>query len=283
VPETSAFWRHPSFADLGLLAARFTRHRYALHTHPTYVVALITDGAERIRIGRRAVVAPAGRVAVVNPEEWHDGAAGGDQGWAYRTCYPSVALLQGLAAELGQRGAPLFAPAVIDDPVLARALAAAHAASRGADAVHAETSMLAALRRLILRHADNAGRAEPEAASGARRRVALYEAVIAAHLAARLDLQRLAQAAGVTRFQVIRDFRAVAGLTPSRVIRDRRLRHAGALIAQGGSLAEAASASGFADQSHLSRSFRAAHGITPGAFRQVWRTGPSISLRSAER
>ena len=46
------FWQHPSFCDLGLLKARFTHHRYARHTHPTYVVALVTEGCERVWIGR---------------------------------------------------------------------------------------------------------------------------------------------------------------------------------------------------------------------------------------
>ncbi|WP_352517643.1 hypothetical protein [Mesorhizobium sp. M0046] len=33
--ETGKYWRHPCFPDLGLFEARFTQHRYELHTHPT--------------------------------------------------------------------------------------------------------------------------------------------------------------------------------------------------------------------------------------------------------
>jgi AraC-like DNA-binding protein len=75
----------------------------------------------------------------------------------------------------------------------------------------------------------------------------------------------------VTRFHVIRDFRKVAGLAPAAFIRDRRLRHAGGLIRQASSLAESAAASGFVDQSHLSRVFRAMRGISPGMYQKVWR------------
>ena len=108
--ETREFWRHSRFHDLGLLKARFRRHRYELHTHPTYVIALITEGCERIRIGNGAVVAPAGTIAVVNPEECHDGEPGAEGGWAYRTFYPSVALMTAVARELG-RTAPRFSHA----------------------------------------------------------------------------------------------------------------------------------------------------------------------------
>ncbi|MER8921550.1 AraC family ligand binding domain-containing protein [Mesorhizobium sp. M0802] len=76
--ETTQFWRHPRFRDLGMLKARFTRHRYQLHTHPTYVVALITQGCERVRIGNETVLAPSGTVLLVDPEIWHDGEAGAD-------------------------------------------------------------------------------------------------------------------------------------------------------------------------------------------------------------
>ncbi|TKB15692.1 MAG: helix-turn-helix domain-containing protein, partial [Mesorhizobium sp.] len=73
----------------------------------------------------------------------------------------------------------------------------------------------------------------------------------------------------VTRFQVIRDFNKAIGLTPAAYIRDRRLRRASALIERGFGLADAAIAAGFADQSHLSRTFRAMHGMTPGMFRRA--------------
>jgi AraC-like DNA-binding protein len=267
--ETTEFWRHPRFADLGLLKARFTRHRYPLHTHPTYVIAVITEGCERIRVGRRTIIAPAGTIAVVNPEEWHDGEAGAEEGWAYRTFYPSVPLLENIARELGRNGAPLFPRALIEDRDLARSLTAAHRCSTSQDLMSAETSMLTALRHLVLRHGDWEERPEQVERSGSQRRFALYAELIERDLGSELALQHLAQAAGVTRFQVIRDFKKVAGLTPSAFIRDRKLRRAGLLIAQGMALADAAAEAGFADQSHFTRAFRAMHAVTPGLFRNA--------------
>jgi AraC-like DNA-binding protein len=268
--ETTQFWRHPRFRDLGMLKARFTRHRYQLHTHPTYVVALITHGCERVRIGNETVVAPSGTVLLVNPEVWHDGEAGAEQGWAYRTFYPSATLMGAIAGELGQDRAPLFSQSIVDDADLVQAVAAAHQSSTSGDATSAETSMLIALRKLILRHGDWGGRRREAVESfGSNSRLQIYEQVIEDRLASDLDLRRLAEAAGVTRFQVIRDFRKVLGLTPAAFIRDRRLRRANVLIQNGSDLADAAFAAGFADQSHLSRTFRAAHGMSPGMFRRA--------------
>ncbi|MES0038465.1 helix-turn-helix domain-containing protein [Mesorhizobium sp. M0046] len=233
------------------------------------MIALITFGCERIRIGRQSVLAPAGAIAVVNPEDWHDGERGADEGWAYRTFYPSVPLMTALARELGRDGAPAFSRATIQDSGLAAALAAAHQGSTSPDTMTAETSLLVALRRLIVRHGDWNGRPEELESSSSRRRFSLYGDLVESELGSQLDLKRLAGAAGVTRFQVIRDFNKAIGLTPAAYIRDRRLRRASALIERGFGLADAAIAAGFADQSHLSRTFRAMRGMTPGMFRRA--------------
>ena len=100
--DRAVFWQHPHFRDMGLLKARFRHHRYELHTHPTYVIALITGGCESVRVSCRRVVAPANTVLVVNPEECHDGEAGCEDGWSYRTFYPSIDLMTEVARELGR-------------------------------------------------------------------------------------------------------------------------------------------------------------------------------------
>jgi len=256
---------------MGLLKARFTRYRYELHTHPTYVIALITDGCERLRVGQRYQVAPTDTVIVVNPEECHDGEPGAEIGWAYRTFYPSVQLMTDIAHELGTNEIPLFPTAVIDDPTLTCLLATAHRAAEHDDA-DAEVSMLIAVRHLIVEHADRRERPQPCERSGASRRLVLYRDIIEANITGDLDLQHLASPACVTRFQVIRDFRRMTGLTPGAYIRNQRLRLASRLIEQGVGLAEAAVESGLSDQSHLSRAFRNTHGITPRMYQQAIRT-----------
>lgn len=265
--DFTQYWRHPGLHDLCLLKARFTRHRYELHTHPTYVVALITGGCERLRIGSRQTAAAAGSVLIVHPEECHDGEAGADVGWSYRTLYPTVPLMTNIARELGRAGPPVFGAPVIDDPLAARLIANAHVIAETDDGEAAGACMLAALRYLILHHADASRGAEPIERSGARRRFAMYVAA----MEPAMELQRLADVAGVTRFQVIRDFKHVTGLTPGAWLRNRRLRLASQMIEQGATVADAAFATGFADQSHLSRSFRSIHGITPAMFRRACR------------
>ncbi|CAB3892062.1 HTH-type transcriptional regulator MtrA [Achromobacter anxifer] len=81
--------------------------------------------------------------------------------------------------------------------------------------------------------------------------------------AASLSLADLAAASGLSRYQVLRAFARATGLTPHAYQVQRRLLLARSLIRQGTALADAAAAVGFADQSHMTRLFVRAYGVSP--------------------
>ena len=78
-----------------------------------------------------------------------------------------------------------------------------------------------------------------------------------------LTLADLAAACGLSRYQVLRAFARETGLTPHAYQIQRRLLPARSLIRRGSSLADAAATVGFADQSHMTRLFVRAYGVSP--------------------
>ena len=68
---------------------------------------------------------------------------------------------------------------------------------------------------------------------------------------------------------LVRVFRREYGLPPHRYVVGRRLDRARPLLLAGMPIADVAAATGFHDQSHLTRHFRALLGTTPGAFRSA--------------
>ncbi|MDX8501401.1 AraC family transcriptional regulator [Mesorhizobium sp. VK4C] len=262
--EAAKLTRHEGLGGLEMLAARYRDHAYALHTHPTWVFGVVVAGVEKLRIGRRRHLAQAGSIIIVNPEEPHDGEKGAPAGWAYRTCYPDAALMAEIAEDLELRGLPMFSEGIVQAPELARAFVRAH---RLAGELDQEAAMLVVLSKLAKRFGDGKVRGRASEAGETARRFRLYGELIAADLSAGFDLAHLAAAARVTRFQVIRDFHRAAGMTPGQYLRDRRIRAASALMKTEMPLAEIAVATGFADQSHLTRVFKTIKGLSPGAWR----------------
>ncbi|HUF70614.1 MAG TPA: helix-turn-helix domain-containing protein [Longimicrobiales bacterium] len=83
-------------------------------------------------------------------------------------------------------------------------------------------------------------------------------------------LDELAGRVGLHPVYISRAFRRITGTTMTAYIRDLRLGRARHLLSTTERpLAVIAANCGFTDASHLSRTFAAAHSVTPGAFRQI--------------
>ena len=131
-----------------------------------------------------------------------------------------------------------------------------------------EEKICIALQRLVRRNATPTGPARR--ITGADARVAKVRELLDDRTAENVGLDELAAAAGVSRFHLIRVFRRRYGMTPFAYQRNRRIEKARAVLRTGKSIADAAAAAGFADQSHLGRSFRAVMGSTPGEYRESY-------------
>lgn len=79
----------------------------------------------------------------------------------------------------------------------------------------------------------------------------------------RLSLDQMAAAGGLTPFQLIGAFKRTTGLTPHAYLTQLRLRAAIRHLGAGQPLIDAAVASGFYDQSALTRHFKRTFGMTP--------------------
>src|SRR5690606_32236438 len=77
-------------------------------------------------------------------------------------------------------------------------------------------------------------------------------------------LAELADACRVSKYHLLRVFRDATGLPPHRYHTLLRLAHARRFLREGRTVLEVATLTGFADQSHFTRSFKRAFGLTPG-------------------
>lgn len=118
------------------------------------------------------------------------------------------------------------------------------------------------------------GTPEPDA-QAAPQAVARVRTFIEHHLAERLDIDRLARSAQLSRAHFVRVFAAATGLAPSAYVFATRMeRAARLLVATDGPVAEIAGACGFADANYFAKAFRRHFSVSPSQYRAAGTGSP---------
>jgi AraC-like DNA-binding protein len=253
----------------GVLAVEAeTAHAFPRHSHEQFGFGLIERGAQRSMSGRGVVEAEAGDLITVNPGEVHDGAPLGAAGRAWRMLYLDPALIAETACDANEgktRTCEFVRPVLRNDALTNafRTLYGALTAPQGAEAGLRRDEALALLVDRLIRERP----LEPLPAVPATIRRA--QELLDDNPTVPVTLAELARASGLSRFQVVRGFSRAFGLTPHAYLVQRRIDLARQLIARGAALSDVAAASGFADQSHMTRHFVRRFGFPPGALSAV--------------
>lgn len=245
-----------------------THHSFARHTHEQFGIGLMSAGAQSSLSGRGMVEAEAGDIITVNPNEVHDGAPIGE-GRSWRILYFDPAIVSGLSQEISEDEA---GRSEIPHPVIRNAAIAARfetlfrtvTGGGAADGLLCEELLLQLIADVMRERCGTEERPLVPASIRVARNLIDDDPLAAVSLA---DLSSGKRAQPLP---VLRGFAKATGLTPHAYLVRARIHIARRLIAQGMPLAEAAFASGFADQSHMTRVFVRKYGLSPrlyaGAF-----------------
>lgn len=157
------------------------------------------------------------------------------------------------------------------DPVifhLAQALLPALERPGGVSALVVDQIALAMQMHLLTRFAGLATMSSKERRLSSVQELRAKELLLT-NLRGDLLVADLAAACGLSRSVFMRAFKATTGATPHQWLLGQRIERAKILLATTRMpIAEIASRSGFADQSHLTRTFTRALGVPPGAWRE---------------
>ena len=251
------------------LRARLQRAAYAPHRHDTYTVSLTEHGVQEF--GYRGTVHRSlpGQVAVLHPDETHDGRPGTAQGFGYRSLYLEPgAVFEAVRAVAPRHGAlPFVRTPVCHAPGLARLIGQAF---DGPLEPLAADGLLQALAGELVRMARGGAN---DAAEGRAARVPIDLPALArahdylgTHCRRVVSSQELERVSGLSRFVLCVQFRQRYGTSPYRFLLMRRLDRVREWLAQGMAPAAVAADAGFADQAHMTRAFKAAFGLTPSRY-----------------
>ena len=263
--NTSRYWHAPGLPGMDMLHADFTTHEYAPHVHHSFVIAVTEVGGAEFKSRGRTGSAHQQALLVFNPAEPHSGRMAGSPRWRYRSFYLADPGIRHLMTTLGMDQARYFDSNVYCDDELIASFLELHRAfdedGGQCDPMRQQELFVHTFGTLFQRHAQQGHRVLPVPADTSV--LAPVLELVRDTFSERLTLEAMAAAADLTPFQLIGAFNRAIGLTPHMYLTQLRLRAAISHLTAGRPLIEAAVASGFYDQSALTRHFKRTFGMTP--------------------
>jgi len=255
-------YRHATGLEgVDLLLADFTSHEYAPHVHDSLVVAVTEVGGSEFKSRGRTERASPGALLVFNPGEPHSGRMAGSPRWRYRSLYFAAAGMARVLALLEADRPRYFTSNVIEHGRLVQDFLALHRVLGEAADPLLQQQLLVRCFTSLHGHGTDRPQGTKGNAAGALPARAL-DLMHQCH-AQPLTLERIAAEAALPAYQLIEACKRATGLTPHAYLNQVRLRAALRALDAGRSLADAALAAGFYDQSALHRHFKRTFGMTP--------------------
>jgi AraC-like DNA-binding protein len=245
--------RVPGIAEV--FHAWFTDHAYPEHTHDTWTLLVVDEGAIRYDLDRHEHGALRPGVTLLPPHVSHTGRSATPHGFRKRVLYLDADVL-----DTALIGPSVDAP-TLGDPLLRTRVHQLHRALEGTDTGLEAESRLALIGDRIRQHLR--GPAPPPAPD---RLAADLRDLLDARMVAGLALREAAALLHSHPAHLVRSFTRAYGLPPHRYLTGRRVEAARRRLLSGEPPAQVAAGVGFHDQAHLHRHFTRLVGITPGRY-----------------
>ena len=227
------------------------------HWHEEYRFFAVTRGYGELWYRGRTYPNPPGTLDIVAPGDVH----------AYRTPRPGGCdfLTLDLDPSLLSSGAVL-PTSIVDDANVFRSFVRLHRRlSRPGRPLGRRTALFEFLQPLLR------GRKwrDPLRPAGTEpRAVRLVREYLTENYSRKIDLAQLTTLTGLSPFYLTRVYARETGLPPHGFLSQVRVSRAQELLRRQAPISLVAAETGFADQSHLTRTFKTIVGISPGAYRQ---------------
>jgi len=263
------YFRPAGLTGLELLTCPDVNYLFPPHFHHDYCIWLnICGGEHYIHRGNSYILQP-GNFGIVAPGEVHENYACDNHARSLMTLYLDPEKLQSVGAQVRDTAvgkAEFRTDFYRDDESLQGLISLHYLLNSSTSTLERESAFIEVLARLIKCH--SVTKIQDLKIGVEKNRVTQIIDLFYAHLAEDIGLTELATCFDCTPYHLIRFFKKAVGLSPHAYLIQLRLEKAKQLINQKYNLVDVALETGFTDQSHLTRQFKARFGIPPGTYRR---------------
>ncbi len=241
------------------------------HFHDYYVIGFIEEGNRSLSCKNKEYMVGQGNILLFNPNDNHSCVQCDGGTFDYRGLNISKETMLSLAEEItGRRMQIGFSENVIKNNELNHYLHSLHQAIMdGSKEFEKEEMLLFLISLLIEQYGQPFTNCIPECSEEIERACEF----MAEHFAGHITLENLCKCSGLSKSTLLRAFTKSKGVTPYRYLQTIRIGKAKELLAQGVPAVDAAIQTGFSDQSHFSNFFHMFIGLSPSAYRRIFKEG----------
>ncbi|USD66109.1 AraC family transcriptional regulator [Vibrio sp. SCSIO 43136] len=260
--EYSTLWRNEDFSWIELLSARYLRFEFKKHWHEELAIGVITDGVEGIHFNGEKHLLPKQSIIAINPAEIHTGFPASECGWQYRMFYLETKALQTYMRQFDLAVEPCISQPIISNSRLYSNLLQLHLAfEQHSLDITKESLLIHSLIGLFSQY--GVTQAPSRLVTKERKQARKLLDYMLNNWSQNITLQDLAHLCSLDKYQVIRVFKQNFNITPHQFLLQKKTIMAKCYLSQGKDIATVAFNCGFYDQSHLTRNFKLAFGVTP--------------------
>lgn len=257
--------------ELNLEAYRFEGivQPFPNHFHDYYVLGFVEAGTRCLSCRNKEYIVRRGDILLFNPNDNH-GCTQSDGGtFDYRGINIPKNTILSLSEEIvGERKLFGFSQNVIRDNELKNSLKSLHQMIMfGGERIEKEEMLFVFVSMLMERYG-----AFPESCiTQCHNEIEKACLFMEEHYTEHISLEQLCKCSTLSKSALLRTFTKSKGVTPYRYLQSIRVGKAKILLENGISPTEAALQTGFADQSHFTHYFHMYIGLSPAAYRRIFR------------
>lgn len=259
------FWTSPEAPYLEVRTSLESTVAYAAHFHPTFSLGIILEARTCLSLGGERRVVSKGDLVLIEPGLVHSCNPVAGEPRSYHMLYMDTAWLYGIMGwQSAAQGEVAVQRRVLSNPALYQRLCSA-LAELYKGVAQAEAHFAEIVRQVV-------GAAcvwEKQTTGGAREEITKARNLMAHCADKPMQVGVVSRSIGLGREGFTRRFHKFAGLPPGKYQHCVRLEEGRRLLRAGASIAEAALATGYADQSHFHRMFVKYFAATPRQYSRI--------------